>query len=908
MARKTDRVGSLDEYRRMRDFATTPEPSGDEANGRGGAEPGLAFVVQKHAASRLHYDFRLELDGVLKSWAVPKGPDLDPKERRLAVHVEDHPIPYGEFEGVIPQGQYGGGTVLLWDRGRWLPRGGEAQARRDYRRGKLHFDLEGEKLRGGWVLVRTAAEGGKNWLLFKEDDAEARSGEGDWLVRTRPESVASGRDLPQIAAAPERVWHSNRADRPTSRDLDPSALPRARKARLPRELAPQLATLTDRVPAGEDWLHEIKHDGYRALCRIEGRDGEPDVALLTRRGNDWTERFAPVAAAAALLPVGSALLDGEVVALAPDGTSSFSRLQQTLGRSGGAGGDLVYFVFDLLHLDGHDLTRAPLTERKRLLAELLELAPGTVLRLSEHVAGRGEAFLEHACRFALEGVVSKRAAAPYTSGRGRDWLKTKCSERQEFVIGGYTDPSGARTGVGSLLLGAYPPGAAGEPGAKLVYLGRVGTGFDAAMLAELAERFAALATDDSPFEDPRHAARAGRGGRPVHWVRPELVCEVSFSEWTHDGVLRHSSFQGLREDKDPDEVVREVPQAGRAGAAAGDGNAGGADPAPDSAEGRKERAMAKTVSRATTGKAAGKGGKGRKAIEVAGVRITNPDRVLYPEQGVTKADLAAYYERVSEHMLPHLAGRPLTLVRCPSGRTGQCFFQKHLDESFPQAVKRREVAEREGSSVYGLADDLPALLALVQMGVLELHVWGARVDRIERPDTLVFDLDPEEGLPWARVVEATLALRERLEGLGLASFVKTTGGKGLHVVVPIQRRTEWDDAKAFARAVAEDLVRKDPERYTANMAKAKRHGRVFLDYLRNGRGATYVTAYSTRARAGAPVSVPIGWDEVATTAPNQYTVENLPARLAKRRRDPWEGYFDVRQSITKPMRRELGLR
>lgn len=602
------------------------------------------------------------------------------------------------------------------------------------------------------------------------------------------------------------------------------------------------------------------------------------------------------------------LLDGEVVAPAADGTSSFGLLQQALGRHGGDR-RLVYYLFDLLHLDGSDLRRVPLVDRKRLLRSLVAepgADDGSLLRFSDHVVGHGEAFLSRACRHPVEGVVSKRAASAYVEARSRDWRKVKCGDRQESVVGGFTGPSGSRTGFGALLLGVFPPPAAGGADPELVYTGRVGTGFDQATLEALRDRLDALEVTESPFDDPRRAA-GGRGAksRGVHWVRPELVAEVGFTEWTEDGVLRHPSFLGLREDKDAADVVREP--AG--------GTADDAEPDEAAAETRKEATMARKVSRAATRdtpRGTGRRGGGRRGeggpTEVAGVRLTSPDRVVYPDQGATKRDLARYYETVAEHILPHLAGRPLSLVRCPKGREGQCFYQKHVDESFPDAVARIAVEEKDGTEVYGMVETVEGLVAMVQMGVLELHTWGARHDRIERPDRLVFDLDPDEGLAWERVTEAAVEVRNLLAGLGLESFVKTTGGKGLHVVLPIERRIGWDDLKAFARGVAETMVRDAPDRYTDNMSKAKRKGKVFIDYLRNGRGATFIASYSTRARPGATVSVPVRWNELGRVRPDGYDVATLPRRLASLKSDPWEGFDRIRQAVTAKMRRAVGAR
>ncbi len=929
---------SLDDYRRKRDFTTTPEPSGGA--GPVGVEQvreqGWSYLIQKHAASRLHYDLRLELDGVLKSWAVPKGPSLDPAEKRLAVQVEDHPLEYGDFEGVIPEGEYGGGTVLLWDRGHWLPEklkpkpgkggweGGAAgtpeAARSGLGKGHLRFHVDGGKLHGGWHLVRMHGEksdGGKNWLLMKEDDDHADP-EGPPITEERPESIASGRSMEEIAADPDRVWSTEGGERePTPEEraaaggaggageIDPGHLgvPDLEGARRgdPPELTPQLPTRVDRLPRGKSWLHEIKHDGYRLLAYVGGAagDGSGDeaagrVRLVTRGGEDWTARFPPLAEALAALPVASAILDGEAVGVAADGRSDFSTLQKALSE--GRDHALALYLFDLPYLDGWDLTATPLVERKEVLKELLEAAGAAdgTLRYSDHIPGRGEEVFRHACRMGLEGVVSKRGDRPYRPGRSDDWRKARCSLRQELVIGGWVE-SEAR-GVRSLLLGYYPgyhppeDRPDGEDGDdELTYAGRVGTGFDQDTLVALEKRFRELATDTSPFADPGAAAR-GAGGRrrDVHWLRPELVCEVEFAEWTAGGQLRHASFQGLREDKPPREVVREdvshepiVPPAGARPAESG-------KPGKPAKPAKTRNPMPKSD-----------------AVEIAGVAISHPGRVVYPEAGLTKGDVAAYYEAVAPRMLPHLEDRPLSLVRCPSGRE-DCFYQKNVEDTFPDAVDRVEVEDEAGDVIhYASVSDAPGLVSLIQMGVLEIHPWGARRDRLDRPDLLTFDLDPGPGVGWERMAEAAHLLHQLLDHLGLACFVKTSGGKGLHVVLPIDRRTPWDEAKAFTRAAAETLVRAAPDRFVATASKAKRKGKIFIDYLRNSRGATSVAAYSTRAREGAPVSMPISWDEVDDADPAGWTITNTRQRLAAQAEDPWAGIHDVRQSITKQRREKL---
>ena len=860
----------LKAYRKKRDFNRTPEPPGRVHSG---GERRL-YVIHKHAATRLHYDLRLEEGGVLKSWAVPKGPSLDPKEKRLAVQVEDHPLEYGEFEGVIPKGEYGGGKVQLWDRGHWVPEGDAAAG---LRKGRLKFHLEGEKLQGSWNLIRMhdqAEQNGKtNWLLIKEEDEAAAPRQQRDIVQERPESILSGRQIADIETSDDSVWHSNlknpsprRSSSTSTLALAPSDVPGARKTRLPEIMPFQLATLTDRSPAGDEWLNEIKLDGFRMQCRIE----KGKAQLLTRTGQDWTHRFPDVAHAAAQLPVRSVLLDGELVALQPDGRSSFQLLQRALNE--GAEATLAYYAFDLLYLDGYDLSAAPLETRKDTLKHVLEPMPqGGTVRYSDHVVGGGPAFYDAACRLGLEGMIAKRRAGPYRAGRGGDWLKVKCLYRQEFVIGGYTDPSGSRTGFGALLLGVYEDN-------RLVYAGRVGTGFNTALLKTLAARLKPLQRGQSPFHN-----RVPGPLRDVHWVRPELVAEIAFTEWTSDGVLRHPSFQGLREDKTPTDVKREMAQR---------------PPMPDQSSSNVE-----------TGSPKKRSGRRGDEVDIAGIRLSHPTRVLYPEQGLTKLDLAHYYQSVADSVLLHIAGRPVMLLRCPEGHEKECFHQKHMNRMVPKAVHSVEIQDEKGkTSPYLMVDDLPGLMALVQMGALELHVWGSRAERLEYPDRMVFDLDPDEGLPWTQVVDAADLVRDRLGKMGLQSWVKTTGGKGLHVVVPLSGKQTWDEVKAFSQALAEQLVKDVPDRYTSKMSKAGRKGKLFIDYLRNGRGATAVAAYSTRARSGATVSTPVEWDELRRLTPGQFTVTTVPRRLQTLKHDPWKEFWNVRQSITQSARRAVGLK
>ncbi len=853
-------VRALEEYRRKRDFRKTPEPAGGAPPARHAAAP-LAFVVQKHRARRLHYDFRLELNGVLKSWAVPRGPTLDPAEKRLAVEVEDHPLEYGGFEGVIPQGEYGGGTVMLWDRGTWVPADPDPTAA--HRNGMLKFALYGEKLRGNWMLVRIRGrkkgdEPQRNWLLFKERDAAAVPGSGDAIVAERTLSVESGRSLDGIAADRDRVWHSN----PEAGAVDPppmpparpkarrtSTIPGARKAPMPQRPRPQLAVSAQRAPEGNGWLHEIKYDGYRLLAQIAA--GE--VRLVTRSGLDWTRRFPELTPEFARLAVKAALIDGEVALFAADGTTSFSGLQQALA-SGHTGG-LSFFAFDLLYRDGWDLTGATLDDRKRALAEIIPPEAQGALRYSDHQVGQGTAVLRQACKLGLEGIVSKRREAPYQQRRDPSWRKVKCGNRDEFVVVGFTDPEGGREGFGALLLGRY------DADGRLRYAGRVGTGFSSAELEALRRRLDLLARAAPTAAQPKDMPRKG-----VHWVEPSLVAEIRFAGWTADRLLRQASFVGLRDDKPATEVVDEA-QPPAPMIAARDGS-----------------------------------------IVFAEVRITHPDRVLFPDAALTKLDLARYYAAIGKWALPQLAHRPLTLVRAPGGAGKKSFYQKHLGPGAPKALGRIEIRGDDGIKSAPVVNDLAGLVAMVQMDVLEIHPWGAAIADIEAPDRVIFDLDPDALLPWSRVTEAALAVREALSGIGLMSFVKTTGGKGLHVVVPLTPKLGWPAVKGFSKWVAERLTELRPEEFTANPALRARQGRIYIDYLRNGRGATAVGAYSPRARSGAPVSTPLHWSEVERgVRPEAFAVATVPARLAALDADPWAAIDKLRQSIGAAVRRRLGI-
>ncbi|WP_411034283.1 DNA ligase D [Shinella sp. BYT-45] len=847
-------MATLETYRQKRDFRATSEPKGRKAR-----KGGHSFVVQKHDATRLHYDFRLEMDGVLKSWAVTRGPSLVPSEKRLAVHVEDHPLAYGDFEGTIPKGEYGGGTVIVWDRGTWKPLGDAAKA---YAKGHLEFELDGEKLRGRWHLVRMHGKPGEkreNWLLIKGDDEFAVAEGEDDLLEEQPQSVKTGRGIEDVAGeAPGwssktgRIRKSPAGKKTTGRKKaeaegeeaevpDPSGIKGARKGGLPDFLPPTLATLAAAPPAGGRWLHEIKFDGYRLQARIEaGR-----VKLLTRSGLDWTKKFGrDVIGALGALPVGTALIDGELVVESGFGASDFSALQADL--SDGRDDRFVFYVFDLLHLDGYDLTRLPLEERKSLLERLV---PGTdgILRYSHHFDENGALVLRHACRLSLEGVVSKLRDAPYRAGRSKGWIKSKCSARQEFVIGGFMPSSVSRRAIGSLVLGVFRNG-------KLDPVGRVGTGFSVPVATDLFQRLNRMRTDESPFGRRLTAEE----GRQVRYVRPELVAEVEFRAWTADGHLRHASFRGLREDKPATEVVAEVPRS------------------------------------KTTAKAAPRPEKPPRRT----VRLTHPDRVYWPDEGVTKEGLADYYTEVWRYIAPHIVGRPLALLRAPGGVGGQSFFQKHAWNGInPNIVLVQDPKEKDDEP-YVAINDFDGLMGLVQSATLEIHPWGSTLADWERPDRIIMDLDPGEGVEWPAVIEAAEETRQRLEAAGLNAFVKTSGGKGLHVCAPLKPAARWPAVKAFCKGLADAMAKDSPDKYVSTITKSKRRGKILIDYLRNQRGMTAVAPYSTRARPGAAVSMPLAWDELsADIGPAYFTVENTPTRLQALEADPWAAFKSAAEAL-----------
>ncbi|MCW5694928.1 MAG: DNA ligase D [Pseudolabrys sp.] len=891
-------MAGLKAYHGKRRFGVTAEPKGKVARKRG-----HAFVIQKHAARRLHYDLRLELDGVMKSWAVTRGPSLVPSEKRLAVEVEDHPIDYNKFEGTIPQGEYGGGTVMVWDRGTWSP---EGDPHYGLKKGHLAFDLDGGKLQGHWHLVRLhkrAGEKRNNWLLIKSDDEAARTAKQPDILEEADFSIKTGRSMDEIAqgkratakeksamkkvltATKKKMSAKSRAKpAATAKSKGKSAANRAKattkkrasaqlvqkhdtitdrkasppkggkRAALPDFVEPCLATLADNAPDSANWIHEIKFDGYRLQARL----ARGKANLLTRKGLDWTHKFRGIADAVEELPAETLMIDGELVVEDDNGVSSFSLLQQEL--KSGRQDRLVYYVFDLLYLDGADLRGLPLHERKEALAGLIGKAgAGSPLRLSESIDERGPVLLKHACRLGLEGIISKREDAPYRSGRGHDWLKAKCTGRQEFVIAGFVPSTADNHSIGALVLGVHD-------GGKLTYAGRVGTGFTHDTARTLYRKLKALQQPRTPFASVPAEERGARG--PV-WIEPKLVAEVDFRGWTHGDRVRQASFQGLREDKAPTEIVREDKQAEKVVAATS----------------KTTKAAKKRSAPVAT----------KKAKAAAGaINLTHPDRVYWEDAGITKRDLAEYYQSVWKWMAPHVVGRPISLLRCPEGASSQCFFQKHAAAGV--STKHLHEVSEKGDKIISI-DDLDGMLSLVQAGVLEVHVRGSTIDHLAKADRLVFDLDPGPGTDWQDVVAAARDVRDRLADLKLKSFLKTSGGKGLHVVLPIAP-TPWETAKEFTQALAGAMAADEPDRYVATATKSKRNNRIFIDYLRNSREATAVAPFSTRARPGAGVSVPIDWSELGRLkSADQFTMLNVLGRLKRQRKDPWTGIARVKQKL-----------
>ncbi|HCG40374.1 MAG: ATP-dependent DNA ligase [Pseudomonas sp. K35] len=851
---------ALDEYQRMRDFAATPEPSG-KARGRSRKVQSLQYCIQKHDATRLHYDFRLELDGTLKSWAIPKGPSLDPSVRRLAVHVEDHPLEYATFEGSIPAGHYGAGDVIVWDRGVWIPQGDPQEG---YRKGKLKFSLEGEKLAGSWNLVRTHMAGKKEqWFLIKSRDEAARE-EGEYdVVTAEPNSVLSDRTLvprkrgaakARVAEAPAKPVKAPARKRASRKKSDAVKLEGAVPAKLPETFKPQLATLVDAVPSG-DWRYEIKFDGYRMLARIDAGK----VALFTRNGHDWTAKMPQQAAALAGLGLESGWLDGEVVVPNEEGAPDFQALQNAF--EAGRSGSILYYLFDVPYLNGMDLRDVPLEQRRAALREVVEGSDSALLRFSEDFTEQPDSILESACQMKLEGLIGKRAGSSYTSRRSSSWVKIKCSNRQEFIIVGYTEPKGTRTGFGALLLGLH------DDSGKLLYAGKVGTGFNQATLKSLHKQLKKLETDKSPLAKPAPAADV----RGAQWLKPELMCEVAYAEMTRQGVVRHSVFHGLRSDKPADAITHERAK-------------------PASRSSKAEQRQTDPI------------GSGR-------IKISSPERVIDPSSGITKIELARFYAQIAPWVLPQLRARPLALVRAPEGITGELFFQKHADKLAIPHITQLDPALDPKHGALLVIDSTEALVGAAQMGTIELHSWNAVAPELEHPDRFVLDLDPDPALPWKSMLEATQLTQTLLDEIGLTSFLKTSGGKGIHIVVPLDPVHDWSEVKAFSQAIAKYLAKLLPSHFSAVSGPKNRVGRIFIDYLRNSRGASTVAPYSVRAREGLPVSVPIHREELADLkGANLWTVRNLLERLQELGDDdPWADMTRVRQTITAQMRERLGM-
>jgi bifunctional non-homologous end joining protein LigD len=868
---------NLDDYNRMRDFSATSEPSASKRSGRKTAKDhALQFCIQKHDASHLHYDFRLELDGTLKSWAVPKGPSLDPKVKRLAIHVEDHPLDYATFEGSIPEGHYGAGDVIVWDRGVWIPLDDPAKA---YAKGRLKFELQGEKLGGTWNLVRTHMPGKKEqWFLIKHQDNAARPQDDYDVLVAEPDSVLSERtivDKPRLAA--EQAKPIKKAPAKPRKQAS-GRLIGARKAKLPAQLKPQLATLVDSAPEGQ-WSYEIKFDGYRIMARID----HDEVQLFTRNGHDWTHKLPKQAEALAALGLESGWLDGEMIVANEQGVPDFQALQNAFDS--GKSGNIVYYVFDLPYLNGVDLREVPVQERRAALSTVMHAHEHPLLRFSEAFDEPPDALLNSACQMQMEGLIGKRLDSPYVSRRSSDWIKLKCKHRQEFVIVGYTDPKGSRSGFGALLLGLHD-----RDSGELRYAGKVGTGFNEVTLKNILTQLKPLQARKAALVNPP----SGFDAKGVHWLKPSLLAEVAFAEMTKDGSVRHAVFHGLRDDKPAKDITEERAKPVKTPAKT---------TAPKQpATTKKPPASKKTVATKSTETAPSQ-------LELAHgkVRITHPDRVIDTVSGTTKMQLAEYYASVAEWILPQLKDRPVALVRAPDGIAGELFFQKNAERLAIPGITTLD-KDVTGQPVM-IINNAEALIGAVQMSTVELHTWNATSVDLDKPDRFILDLDPDPALPWKSMVEATALTLTVLEELGLKAFLKTSGGKGIHLVVPLTRKHGWDEVKDFSHAIVSHMARLLPERFSAVSGPKNRVGRIFIDYLRNGLGATTICAFAARTREGLPVSVPIFAEEVAELkGGNQWNVHNAQERLAEVGDEPWADLKKTRQTITAAMRKRLGMK
>jgi bifunctional non-homologous end joining protein LigD len=848
-------------YKEKRNFQITSEP----AEGGTPSTGELTFVIQKHWASRLHYDFRLEIDGTMKSWAVPKGPSYDTHDKRMAVHVEDHPISYSDFEGTIPPHQYGAGKVIIWDKGTWEPIG---DPRKGYAAGNLKFEMHGHKMHGKWVLVRIKGRGDEKqepWLLIKEKDDYARPASEFSVVDEMPDSVKAlpmpGEDKPVPEKVTARTAAKAAAKKPAAKKAAAKKAGRRKPgvvempegavaAKLPEELRPELATLVDKAPSNpEDWVFEIKFDGYRMLARVE----KGEVRLITRNGNDWTDKLPRLSETLESMKLPDGWYDGEIVVHDEGGKPKFGLLQQAFDGSHRA--DILYFLFDVPYLAGYDLRDVALVERRALLEQILAGSPNDSVRFSAEFGTGPDELVVAACKLGLEGVIGKKRDSRYVTRRSPEWIKLKCGLRQEFVIGGFTDPQGGRVGIGSLLLGTY------DENKVLRYAGNVGTGFNEATLRDLKKKLDALHTDESPFP-PRSVA-----GRKHHWVKPRLICEVSFAEWTETGSVRHAVFQGLRDDKPAKGITREVAQP------VDEVTHGGTEPVAP--QGRLP----------------------------AGFKVSNADRLIDKASGATKLDMVRYYALVGELMMEHLKGRPVSLVRAPAGVGGELFFQKHSDvtklpgmRQLPQELDPDHPRMLEVGGVEGL-------LSIAQWNVIEVHTQNAVGKSYDTPDRMVFDLDPGEGVEWHTMQEAAQLVHAFLDSLGLPAWLKTSGGKGLHVVVPIKPGLDWDTVKDFSQAIVRHLAGTLPDRFAFKSGPRNRVGKIFIDYLRNGRGATTICAWSARVRPGLGISVPLEWDElVGLKASDQWTIKNVHTRLDKGN-EPWNGYAKSAKTLTAAMKK-----
>jgi bifunctional non-homologous end joining protein LigD len=837
---------ALKVYKSKRNFSITSEPAEGGVPQQAGSR---SFVIQKHWASRLHYDFRLELDGTMKSWAVPKGPSYDTRDKRMAVHVEDHPISYNDFEGTIPEKQYGAGKVIIWDKGTWEPLD---DPQKGYESGNLKFEMHGHKMHGKWVLVRIKGKGDEKqepWLLIKEKDDYARPADEFSVIDEMPDSVSA---LPMPG---DKKAKAKKAPAKTAKARAGAMPEGAVKAALPDELSPELATLVDKVPSNpEDWVFEIKFDGYRMLARVEGKD----VRLITRNGNDWTDKLQPLQKELQRLKLPDGWYDGEIVVHDENGRPNFGLLQLAFDGSNTA--QIVYFMFDAPYMKGYDLRDVPLEARRALLGQALEKAAASdIVRFSAEFSTDPKELVAAACQMGLEGVIGKRRDSRYVTRRSPEWIKLKCGQRQEFVIGGYTDPQGSRTGIGSLLLGFH------DKDGVLQYAGNVGSGFNETTLRDITKKLKALETDESPF--PPKAVP----GRKHHWVKPKLIAEVSFSEWTNTGSIRHPVFQGLREDKPAKKITREV---------------------------------ARHVEEVAPPEEAGAAPEAKLPPDL---KITHGDRVIDAQSGVTKIELVRYYALVGELMMEHLKGRPLALVRAPAGVGGELFFQKHADvRKLPGVVHMPEELDPGDPPMLEIAS-VEGILSAAQWNVVEFHTQNAVRKSYETPDRMIFDLDPGEGVDWKAIQEAAQLMRAFLDQLGLPAFLKTSGGKGLHVVVPIKGKLDWDTVKDFSHAIVDHMASTLPERFSFKSGARNRVGKIFIDYLRNGQGATTASAWSARVRPGLGISVPLEWDELMhVKGGDQWNVRNAHTRLDKGN-DPWAGYSKAAKTLTAAMK-QLGFK